>query len=61
MFDESTGILRLVRSGLGDYRVPFLTLQRLRDAYRSGAGSLRAWTTSNSTESGDCQIDVRWG
>lgn len=61
MVDDSTGMLRLARLGLGDYRVPFLTLQRLRDAYRSGAGSLCAWTTRDSTESGDCHIEVGRG
>lgn len=43
MFDESQGTLRLVRDGLGDERVPSLTLERLKEVYRAGSGSVCSW------------------
>lgn len=53
MFDESRGTLRLSRDVLGDERVPSLPLQRLRDAYREGTGSLRSWTTTGVFDAGE--------
>lgn len=53
MFDESQGTLRLSRDVLGDERVPSLSLQRLRGAYRDGTGSLRSWTTVGAFETGE--------
>jgi len=52
MFDESGGTLRLVRDGLGDERVPLLSLERLKEMYRTGRGSVRSWRTTAGVVSG---------
>lgn len=43
MLDESKGTLRFARDGLGDERVPSLTLERLKEVYRTGRGSVCSW------------------
>lgn len=53
MFDESRGTLRLSRDGLGDERVPTLSLEGLKDAYRTGRASLTSWTTAGAFTEGD--------
>ena len=53
MLDESKGTLRLARDGLGDERVPSLSLERLKEAYRTGRGSVSSWrATASSTDGG---------
>lgn len=46
MFDESQGTLRLVHDGLGDERVPSLSLEKLKEIYRGGRGSVCSWRTT---------------
>lgn len=46
MFDESQGTLQLAHDDLGDERVPSLSLERLKDAYRAGRGSVCSWRTT---------------
>lgn len=53
MFDESRGMLGLSRQGLGDERVPALSLEELKDAYRGGRASLTSWTTAGVFNGGD--------
>lgn len=48
MLDESKGTLRLARDGLGDERVPCLSLERLKEAYRTGRGSVCSWRATAS-------------
>lgn len=61
MLDESRGTLRLSRDALGDERVPSLSLERLRNAYRTGSGSLRSWTTWDSAATGTTIVGSnRW-
>lgn len=53
MFDDCEGTLRLRRDLLGDERVPNLSLPQLRDAYGTGTGNLRSWTTAGSVGKGE--------
>lgn len=54
MFDESEGTLRLVRDDLGDERVPLLSLEKLKEIYQTGRGSVRSWrTTAGLANGGD--------
>lgn len=52
MLDESKGTLRLARDGLGDERVPSLTLERLKEVYRASRGSVCSWRATPSTANG---------
>ena len=52
MLDESKGTLRLARDGLGDERVPCLPLERLKEAYRTGRGSVCSWRATPSPVNG---------
>lgn len=53
MLDKSRGTLSLSRDGLGDERVPALSLEGLKDAYRMGRASLTSWTTAGVFNGGD--------
>lgn len=53
MFDDSKGTLRLAHDALGDERVHFLSLPQLREAYRTGTGTLRSWTTEGMSKTDD--------
>lgn len=52
MLDENEGTLKLRRGALGDERVPNFSLPQLREAYRTGAGRLRSWTTAGLVGTG---------
>ncbi|CAN0312542.1 unnamed protein product, partial [Ectocarpus sp. 12 AP-2014] len=52
MFDESHGTLRLSRDSLGDERVPSLSLERLKNSYRTRRGGVRSWTTAGMSNKG---------
>lgn len=54
MFNESNGTLGLSRKTLGDERVPSLSLDRVKNAYRTGNGVLRSWTTAGMVQAGVC-------
>lgn len=61
MLDESKGTLRLARDGLGDERVPSLTLERLKEMYRTGRGSVCSWrATASLANRGAYLNSCRW-
>eukprot|EP00752_Nemacystus_decipiens_P012877 g11399.t1 len=53
MLDESKGTLRLAHDGLGDERVPSLTLEGLKEVYRTGRGSVCSWRATASSANED--------
>eukprot|EP00903_Cladosiphon_okamuranus_P017634 g16243.t1 len=59
MLDESKGTLRLVRDGLGDERVPCLSLERLKEAYQTGRGSVCSWRVTASPANGEANALIR--